>query len=67
MPTEELTEISESPAAGAAIPGWLWSGTLRAVPAAAFRPDPAVDVPGIVAGLGALLEAMANPSSLGCE
>lgn len=62
MPTQQLSEISESPAAGAAMPGWLWTGSVRTVPAE-LKPIPAVDVRDIVAGLGALLDAIASPSS----
>jgi len=55
MPTQELRELSESHAAGAAHHLWLWSESAG--------DPPAVDVRGMVEGLGMLLTAMAMMSS----
>jgi hypothetical protein len=65
MATEQLSRISESPAPRTALPGWIWTGSITAAPAepdrsvAGLPSTRAVDVRGIVAGLGALLDAMA--------
>ncbi len=65
MATEQLSGISESPAPRTALPGWIWTGSIAAIPAEHLRSaadlpsSQAVDVRGIVAGLGALLDAMA--------
>lgn len=52
MPTEELSEASESQDARLAIPGWVWSDRT------AEEPAQPVDLAGILKGLGELLVAM---------